>query len=121
MEKYGEAWAPFGEGRNNMFSNPVLKEAGDKYSKSVAQVILRWLMQRNAVALAKSVHKERMAENFDIFDFTLNDEDINKISSLDNNGNLFFSHADPSIVEWFDKMIGERRHNQDSSEEKKEW
>ena len=124
MEKYGvqmEAWAPFGEGRNNMFSNPVLKEVGDKYSKSVAQVILRWLMQRNVVALAKSVHKDRMAENFDIFDFTLNYEDINKISSLDNNGSLFFSHADPSIVEWFDKMIGERRHNQDSSEEKKEW
>lgn len=107
--------------RNNMFSNPVLKEVGDKYSKSVAQVILRWLIQRNVVALAKSVHKERMAENFDIFDFTLNYEDINKISSLNNNGSLFFSHADPNIVEWFDKMIGERRHNQDSSEEKKEW
>lgn len=124
MEKYGvqmEAWAPFGEGKNNMFSNPVLKEVGDKYSKSVAQVILRWLMQRNAVALAKSVHKERMAENFDIFDFTLNDEDINKISSLNNNDSLFFSHADPNIVEWFDKIIGERRHNQDISKEKKEW
>ena len=124
MEKYGvqmEAWAPFGEEIKNMFSNSVLKEVGDKYSKSVAQVILRWLMQRNAVALAKSVHKERMAENFDIFDFTLNDEDINKISSLNNNDSLFFSHADPNIVEWFDKIIGERRHNQDISKEKKEW
>ena len=124
MEKYGvqiEAWAPFGEGRNNMFSNPVLKEIGDKYNKSVAQVILRWLMQRNVVALAKSVHKERIEENFNIFDFTLNDEDMNKINSLDNCDSLFFSHADPSIVEWFDKMIGERRHNQDISKEKKEW
>lgn len=123
MKKYGvqiEAWAPFGEGRNNMFSNPVLKEIGDKYNKSVAQVILRWLMQRNVVALAKSVHKERMEENFNVFDFTLSDEDMNKINSLDNSNSLFFSHTDPGIVEWFDKMIGERRHNQDSSKEKKE-
>lgn len=122
MEKYGvqiEAWAPFGEGRNNMFLNPVLKEIGDKYNKSVAQVILRWLMQRNVVALAKSVHKERMEENFNIFDFTLNDEDINKISSLDNNDSLFFSHENPNIVEWFDKMIGERRRNQDHSREER--
>lgn len=124
MKKYGvqiEAWAPFGEGRNNMFSNPVLKEIGDKYNKSIAQVILRWLMQRNVVALAKSVHKERMKENFNVFDFTLSDEDMNKVNSLDNSNSLFFSHADPGIVEWFDKMIGERRYNQDSSREKKEW
>lgn len=124
MEKYGvqiEAWAPLGEGRNNMFSNPVLKEIGNKYNKSVAQVILRWLMQRNVVALAKSVHKERMEENLNIFDFTLSDEDMDKINSLDNSNSLFFSHADPGIVEWFDKMIGERRHNHDSSKEKKKW
>ena len=124
MKKYGvqiEAWAPFGEGRNNMFSNPALKEIGDKYNKSVAQVILRWLMQRNVVALAKSVHKERIEENFNIFDFNLNDEDMNKINSLDNCDSLFFSHTDPSIVEWFDKMIAERRRNHDSSKEKKEW
>ena len=116
-----EAWAPFGEGRNNMFSNPVLKEIGNKYNKSVAQVILRWLMQRNVVALAKSVHKERMKENFNIFDFALNDEDMSKISGLDNSNSLFFSHTDPSIVEWFDKIIDERKRNHDNSKEKKLW
>lgn len=112
MKKYGvqiEAWAPFGEGRNNMFSNPTLKEIGDKYNKSVAQVILRWLMQRDVVALAKSVHKERMQENFNIFDFKLSDEDIDKINKLDTNNSLFFSHCDPKMVEWFDEMIVKRR------------
>lgn len=113
-----EAYSPIAHGE--ALKNKAIKEIGDKYNKSVAQVILRWLMQRNVVALAKSVHKERMKENFNIFDFTLNDEDINKINGLDNSNSLFFSHADPSIVEWFDKMIGERRRNQDSSKEKKE-
>ncbi len=112
MKKYKvqiEAWAPFGEGRNNMFSNQILKEIGDKYNKSVAQIILRWLMQRNVVALAKSVHKERMKENFDIFDFTLSDKDMEKINGLDTNNSLFFSHYDPKMVEWFDEMIERRR------------
>lgn len=113
-----EAYSPIAHGE--ALKNKAIKEIVDKYNKSVAQVILRWLMQRNVVALAKSVHKERMKENFNIFDFTLNDEDINKINGLDNSNSLFFSHADPSIVEWFDKMIGERRRNQDSSKEKKE-
>ena len=113
-----EAYSPIAHGE--ALKNKAIKEMADKYNKSVAQVILRWLMQRNVVALAKSVHKERMEENFNIFDFTLNDEDINKINGLDNSNSLFFSHADPSIVEWFDKMIGERRRNQDSSKEKKE-
>ena len=112
MEKYNvqiEAWAPFGEGRDNMFSNSTLEAIGSKYNKSVAQVILRWLMQRNVVALAKSVHKERMKENFDIFDFNLDDDDMNNINSLNRDDSLFFSHSDPSIVEWFDKMINERK------------
>lgn len=112
MKKYEvqiEAWAPFGEGRNNMFSNPTLKEIGDKYNKSVAQVILRWLMQRDVVALAKSVHKERMQENFNIFDFKLSDDDMNKINGLDTNNSLFFSHCDPKMVEWFDEMVVKRR------------
>lgn len=112
MKKYGvqiEAWAPFGEGRNNMFSNPTLKEVGDKYNKSVAQVILRWLMQRDIVALAKSVHRERMEENFNIFDFELSNDDMNKINSLDTNNSLFFSHCDPKMVEWFDEMVVKRR------------
>ena len=113
-----EAYSPIAHGE--ALKNKAIKEIGDKYNKSVAQVILRWLMQRNVVALAKSVHKERMKENFNIFDFALNDEDMSKISGLDNSNSLFFSHADPSIVEWFDKMIGERRRNQDSSKEKKE-
>ena len=124
MEKYGvqiEAWAPFGEGRNNMFSNPVLKEIGCKHNKSIAQIILRWLMQRNVVALAKSVHRERMKENFNIFDFTLSDKEMNEINSLDSSSSLFFSHTDPSMVEWFDKMIGERKHNHDNIKEKKNW
>ena len=113
MKKYGvqiEAWAPFGEGRNNMFSNLTLKEIGDKYNKSVAQVILRWLMQRDVVALAKSVHKERMQENFNIFDFKLSDdEDMDKVNKLDTNNSLFFSHCDPKIVEWFNEMVIKRR------------
>lgn len=101
-EKYGvqlEAWAPFAEGRNNMFSNPELKGIGDKYGKSVAQVILRWLLQRGIVSLAKSVKKERMAENINIFDFELSDEDMKVISELDKKESSFFSHYDPAAVE----------------------
>lgn len=78
-KKYGvqlEAWAPFAEGKNNMFTNPILQEIGNKYGKSTAQVVLRWLAQRNIISLAKSVKKERMAENINIFDFELSDEDM---------------------------------------------
>lgn len=124
MEKYGvqiEAWAPFGEGRNNMFGNETLLSIARKYNKSVAQIILRWLMQRNVVALAKSVHKERMAENFDIFDFTLADDDMATIATLDNAESLFFSHADPTMVDWFDSIVISRRNNHDSSKDKKNW
>lgn len=101
-EKYGvqvEAWASFAEGRNNMFSNPILQEIGDQYHKSIAQVILRWLVQRNIVPLAKSVKKERMEQNLDIFDFELSDEDMKKIESLDEKTSSFFSHDDPATVE----------------------
>lgn len=101
-EKYGvqvEAWAPFAEGRNNMFSNPVLQEIGDQYHKSIAQVILRWLVQRNIVPLAKSVKKERMEQNIDIFDFELSGEDMKKIEALDEKTSSFFSHYDPATVE----------------------
>ena len=124
MQKYNvqiEAWAPFGEGRNNMFENSTLIEIGKKYNKSVAQVILRWLTQRNVVALAKSTHKERIKENFNIFDFNLSDEDMEKITSLDNQNSLFFSHYDPKMVEWFDEMVKTRSINNDSSKEKKNW
>ena len=113
MEKYGvhiEAWAPFGEGKNNMFSNPTLVEIGKKYNKSVAQVILRWLIQRGVIIACKSTHKERMEENFKVFDFELSNEDMEAIKALDTSDSLFFNHQDPSMVEWFDKMVYERRN-----------
>lgn len=104
-----EAWAPFGEGKNNMFHNPDLKEIADKYNKSVAQVILRWLMQRDIVALAKSSHVDRMKENFEIFDFSLSKEDMDKITTLDTKTSLFFDHQTPETVDWFRQVIEERK------------
>ena len=101
-EKYGvqlEAWAPFAEGRNNMFSNLELKAIGEKYGKTVAQVILRWLVQRNIVPLSKSVKKSRMEENINIFDFELSKEDMDKISEMDKKESSFFSHYDPATIE----------------------
>ena len=101
-EKYEvqmEAWAPFAEGRNNMFTNPELKAIGDKYGKSIAQVILRWLVQRGIVPLAKSVKKERMQENINIFDFELSDEDMAVIAKMDKKESSFFDHYDASTVE----------------------
>ena len=95
-----EAWAPFAEGRNNLFANPVLTEIGQQHSKSVGQVVLRWLVQRGIVALAKSVHKERMKENINVLDFELPDSDMIKITALDTATSAFFSHRDPTIVEW---------------------
>lgn len=112
LKKYGvihEAWAPFGEGRGNMFTNPVLQEIGKKYDKTVAQVILRWQLQRGIVVIPKSTHKERMAQNLDVFDFTLTDEDMQDIAALDTKTSSFFSHQDPAIVEWFVKMEKERK------------
>lgn len=103
------AWAPFGEGKNNMFTNETLKEIGDKYNKSVAQVILRWLMQRNIVTNCKTVNPDRMKENINIFDFTLTDEDMEKIKNLDSNESLFFNHQTPEAVEMFKGFLAERR------------
>lgn len=103
MNKYNiqhEAWAPFAEGRNDMFNNPILKEISKKYDKSVAQVILRWLTQRNIVVLAKSVRKERMLENIDIFDFKLSQEDMDIISKMDKAESSFFNHYDPEAIEY---------------------
>ena len=111
-DKYGvqlQAWAPFGEGRKNMFELSELKEIGDKYGKTVAQVILRWHLQRGIVVIPKSTHLERMKENFNVFDFELAQEDMDVISKLDKNESSFFSHQDPSIVEWFGKLIEERK------------
>lgn len=101
MRKYNiqpEAWGPFAEGRNNIFQNEVLVSIAQKYNKTVAQVILRWLIQRGIVAIPKTVHKERMIENINIFDFELSQEDMEKIVLLDTKKSLFLSHNDPETV-----------------------
>lgn len=124
MDKYQvqiEAWAPFGEGRGGLFENPVLTSIGRKYGKTSAQVMLRWHLQRGVVVIPKSTHKERMQENFDVFDFVLNQEDMETIGNLDKTESSFFSHYDPAMVEWFVKMVEERKQNHDSSREKKNW
>lgn len=124
MKKYGvqhEAWAPFGEGRGGMFEEPLLVEIGKKYGKTAAQVILRWDMQRNVVAIPKSTHIERMEQNFDIFNFELSEEDMAKIATLDKKQSSFFSHYDPKMVEWFAQMVEQRKHNNDHRQEKKNW
>lgn len=95
-----EAWAPFAEGRNGLFEHPVLVAIGKKSGKSVGQVVLRWLLQRGIVSLAKSVRKERMLENFTIHDFALSDDDMLQITALDTATSAFFSHRNPAIVEW---------------------
>ena len=113
MKKYGvvhEAWAPFGEGRGGLFTDPVLQEIGKKYGKTTAQVMLRWNLQRDVVVIPKSVRKERMAENFDVFDFTLSDEDMERIAAMGRAESSFFSHTDPNMVEWFVKMVEERKN-----------
>lgn len=116
-----EAWAPFGEGRNGLFENEVLKKIAEKYGKTTAQVMLRWSLERGVIVIPKSVHKNRMIENFNVFDFTLDEEDIKLISNMDTETSAFFSHRDPAMVEWFVKMIEERKNNHDSSKEKKNW
>ena len=98
-----EAWAPFAEGKNDIFNHPVLTTIGNKYNKSVGQVILRWLIQRQIVCLAKSVRKERMTENFNIFDFKLSNQDMIDITAMDTATSAFFSHRDPAVVEWLTK------------------
>ncbi len=103
MVKYGvqhQSWGPFAEGRNNFFNTPVLNEIGKKYGKSSAQVALRFLLQSNVVVIPKSTHKERMIQNFQVFDFTLSGEDMDAIRKLDEGESLFFSHYDPATVEF---------------------
>lgn len=95
-----ESWGPFAEGKNNIFRNEVLVSLSGRYKKSVAQVILRWLTQRGVVVIPKSVHKERIIENFNIFDFELSAEDMNLIVSLDMKKSSFFDHRDPAMVKW---------------------
>jgi 2,5-diketo-D-gluconate reductase A len=100
-----EAWAPFAEGRNHLFQSADLIAIGERYRKSVGQVLLRWLVQRNVVSLAMSVRKERMAENLNIFDFKLDDSDVTRIAQLETAASSFFSHRDPAMVKW----MSERR------------
>lgn len=109
MKKYNTqimAWGPFAEGKNNLFTNETLKEIGDKYGKTVAQVALRFLTQEGVVVIPKSVKKERMEQNFNIFDFTLTGEELDKISALDLGHSLFFSHYDPATVEMIIGLAG---------------
>jgi 2,5-diketo-D-gluconate reductase A len=102
-----EAWGPFAEGKNDLFKNELLNAIGKKYNKSIAQVVLRWHIQRSIVTIPKSVRKERMAENMNIFDFELNKDEMEKIKTLDTNASSFFDHRDPKMVKW----LGERKLN----------
>lgn len=98
---------PFAEGKNDIFNNETLKNIAKKHKKSVAQVILRWLTQREIIAIPKTVRKERIAENFDIFNFELSEKEMELIKTLDTNSSLFFDHRDPNMVKW----ISERKLN----------
>jgi 2,5-diketo-D-gluconate reductase A len=102
-----ESWGPFAEGKNDIFHNELLKSIGEKYNKSIAQVILRWLTQRGVVAIPKSVRKERMAENLNSLDFELTAEEMESIKTLDSKTSSFFDHRDPAMVKW----LGERELN----------
>lgn len=102
-----ESWGPFAEGRNNLFSNELLLSIGAKYNKSIAQVVVRWLTQRGVVAIPKSVRKERIVENFNVFDFDLSAEDMEAIKTLDTKTSSFFDHREPAMVKW----LGERKLN----------
>lgn len=95
-----ESWGPFAEGKNDLFKNELLSSIGKKYNKSIAQVVLRWLTQGGVVAIPKSVRKDRMEENFNIFDFRLSDEDMQLIQTLDQKVSVFFDHRDPTIIKW---------------------
>lgn len=99
------SWGPFAEGKNNYFQNSVLKEIGEKYKKTTAQIALRFLLQSNVVVIPKSIHRNRMEENFNVFDFVLSDEDMREIEKLDTGESLFFSHYDPQTVEWFMSIV----------------
>lgn len=102
-----ESWGPFAEGKNNLFHNELLASIGKKYNKSIAQVVIRWLTQRGVIAIPKSVRKERMEENLNIFDFELSTEDMEAIKTLDTNASLFFDHRDSAMVKW----LGQRKLN----------
>ena len=121
MKKYNvqpEAWAPFGEGRGGLFTNPVLTEIGAQYGKTAAQVMLRWNLQRGVVVIPRSSKKERIRENLDVFDFALSDADMAKIAGLDTGKTSFFMPDDPKQVEWFVHMVEVRSKQQDPWKER---
>lgn len=112
MDKYGvvhESWGPFAEGRKDFFTHPVLQRIGAAHHKTAAQAALRFLLQKVIVVIPKSVHKERMAQNLDIFDFSLSDSEMKELEGLDEKESLFFSHYDPKMVEWFYDMVKARK------------
>ena len=103
MREHGvqhQAWGGFAEGKNDLFTHPVLSEIGEANGKSVAQVVLRWLIQRDIITIPKSVNPDRMAQNFDVFDFALTDDQMAQIAALDTARTLFFDHHDPEMVAW---------------------
>ena len=116
-----EAWAPFGEGRGGLFENPVLAQIAAAHGKSTAQVMLRWNLQRGVVVIPKSVHRERMEQNLDVFDFELTAEEMAQIALLDTKTSSFFSHSDPAMIQWFANIVEERKSNHDCRQEKKNW
>jgi 2,5-diketo-D-gluconate reductase A len=101
-----EAWGGFAEGRNNLFTEPTLSTIAEAHDKSVAQVVLRWIIQRDIIVIPKSVRRERMEQNLDVFDFTLMDEDMTRIAALDTGESLFFDHRDPAMVSWLNGRRG---------------
>ena len=108
MKKYGiqiESWGPFAEGKNGMFTNEILKTIGGHYGKTAAQTALRFLVQSGVAVIPKSVKKERMKENFNVFDFSLSEDEMHQIEALDTAQSLFFSHYDPHTVEWFMSLV----------------
>lgn len=112
MDKYGvvhESWGPFAEGRKDFFTHPVLQRIGTAHHKTAAQAALRFLLQKDIVVIPKSVHKDRMTQNLDIFDFSLSDSEMKELEGLDEKESLFFSHYDPKMVEWFYDMVKARK------------
>ena len=116
-----EAWAPFGEGRGGLFENPTLAQIAATHGKSTAQVMLRWNLQRGVVVIPKSVHRERMEQNLDVFDFELTAQEMAQIALLDTKTSSFFSHSDPAMIQWFANIVEERKSNHDCRQEKKNW
>ncbi len=122
--RYGvqpEAWAPFGEGRGGLFEDETLVEIGAAHGKTAAQVMLRWNLQRGVAVIPKSVHRERMEQNLDVFDFALTDAEMARIAALDTATSSFFSHRDPNMVQWFARVVEERKTNHDCRKDKKNW